>query len=301
MNKILVTGGTGQVGKELYKFLPNAKYISSKDCDLTDNISTDKLIKTIQPNIVIHAAARVGGITDNINHQTEYYSDNVLINTNVINACLKYNVNKFIGLLSTCIYPDTVDKYPMDESLLHNGPPTETNFTYGIAKRGLAVHIDSIRKQYKKDYCYVIPCNLYGIYDKYDNRSHFIAALLQKIHTAEINNKNKIILYGTGAPYRQMLYANDLAKVLFLMIENGIYENFNIAFPDNLTINDIAHIALDALNLNHISIEYDGSKPDGQYRKDVSIDKFKQYFPNFSFTPLSTGIKEVYDTVFKNN
>lgn len=301
MKKILVTGGTGQIGRELQNILPNAIYVSTKDYDLRNCISTDNMIRDIKPDLVIHTAARVGGIIDNINHQSEYYSDNVLMNTNLINSCLKYNINNFIGILSTCIYPDTVNEYPMSEIVMHDGAPTKTNFSYGIAKRGMAAHIDSIREQYGLNYCYIIPCNLYGIYDKYNERSHFIAALLKKIYEAEINDRQEILLYGTGQPLRQVLYARDLAKIISLMVINNLYENFNIASPNNLSINEIAKIALKSLNLNHISIKYDNEKPDGQYRKDVCTNRFNTYFPNFQFTDLTTGIKEVYDTVFKNN
>jgi GDP-L-fucose synthase len=108
------------------------------------------------------------------------------------------------------------------------------------------------------------------------------------------------MLYGTAAPLRQVLYAKDLANILASMVKNDLYENFNIASPDNLTIHDIARVALDSLGLNHFEIEYDNTMPDGQYRKDVCINKFKSYFPNFQFTSLSDGIKEVYAAVFRN-
>ena len=301
MKKILITGGSGQIGSELKAFLPDATYVSSADYDLTCCKSADSMIKTIKPDVVIHAAARVGGIIDNIKHQTEYYADNVLMNTNVVNSCLKHGVNNFIGILSTCIYPDKAKSYPMPENAIHDGPPTTTNFSYSIAKRGMAAHIDSIRAQYGKNYCYVIPCNLYGIFDKYNERSHFIAALLKKIYEADSTGKDFITLYGTGKPLRQVLYAKDLAKVLSLMIERDIYECFNVAAPENISIGEIARITLDTLRLNNFCIHYDNEKPDGQYRKDVCIDKFTEMFPEFQFTSLNEGIKEVYETVFKQN
>jgi len=299
--RILVTGGSGQVGSELKKLLPDAIYVSSSDYNLVDCRATDAMIKNIRPDIVIHLAARVGGIIDNMKHQTEYYTDNVLMNTNIVNSCLKYSVNNFIGLLSTCIYPDVADTYPMPEHVMHDGPPTKTNFSYGIAKRGLATNIDCIREQYNLNYCYIIPCNLYGIYDKYDTRSHVVAAILKKIYDAKQSGASEILLYGTGRPLRQILYAKDLAKVISIMIETDLYENFNIASPENLTIHDIARTALDAVGLQDLNIMYDSSMPDGQYRKDVCINKFKTHFPDFQFTSLTHGIKEVYDTVFETN
>lgn len=297
MKKILVTGGTGQVGKELQLLLPDATFISSMDCDLRSCVDVDLLIIKHKPDVVIHAAARVGGILDNITHQVEYFTENVLMNTNLVDTCLKYKVPNFIGILSTCIYPDVVDKYPMKEEVMHDGKPTKTNFSYGIAKRAMATHIDAIRDQYKLNYCYVIPCNLYGIHDKYNDRSHFIGALLKKIYEADKEGKKEITLFGSGKPLRQILYARDLARVLHRMVIDNTYHSFNIANEDNFSIDQYARIVLKALGYGDWTINYDSSKPDGQYRKDVSLEEFREYFPDFQFTPLEEGIVEVYKHV----
>lgn len=297
MAKILVTGGTGQVGRELQALLPDAVFVSSKDYDLTNCGDVDQMIITHKPETVIHCAARVGGILDNINHQTEYFAENVLMNTLLVDACLKYNVPNFIGILSTCIYPDVVSSYPMTEDVMHDGKPTRTNFSYGIAKRAMATHIDAIREQHKKNYCYVIPCNLYGVHDKYNDRSHFIGALLKKIYEASERGEKKIVLFGTGQPLRQILYARDLARVLETMVIKEVYHNFNIANEDNLSIDSYARIVLKALGFEDWTIEYDSTKPDGQYRKDVSLGEFKKLFPEFKFTSLEEGIVEVYKNI----
>lgn len=294
MVKVLVTGGTGQVGRELQLLMPDALFVSSKDYDLTSCVDVDRMINVYRPEVVIHCAARVGGILDNINHQTEYFAENVLMNTLLVDACLKYNVPNFIGILSTCIYPDVVDTYPMREDVMHDGKPTKTNFSYGIAKRAMATHIDAIREQYKKNYCYVIPCNLYGVHDKYNDRSHFIGALLKKIYEANQRGEKKITLFGTGKPLRQILYARDLARVLKMMVVEHTYHSFNIANENNLSIDQYARTVLKALGFEDWTIEYDNTMPDGQYRKDVSLFEFKELFPNFKFTPLEEGIVEVY-------
>lgn len=294
MKKILVTGGTGQLGKELQLLMPDAHFLSSRDCDLTKHYQVDSTISQLQPDIVIHCAARVGGILDNITHQVEYYTDNVLMNTNLLDCCLTHKVPNFIGILSTCMYPDVVDKYPMTEDAIHDGKPTKTNFTYGIAKRAMATHIDAIREQYGLNYCYVIPSNLYGIYDKYDERSHFMGALLKKIYEADRRGENKITLYGTGKPLRQILYAKDLAAILSRMVNEDIYTSFNIASKENLSIDEYARRVLRSLGYENWDIVYDMSKPDGQYRKDVSLERFEELFPNFKFTPLEEGVVEVY-------
>jgi len=292
--KVLVTGGTGQVGRELQLLMPDAYFLSSRDCDLTKYYQVESTIHKLQPDVVIHCAARVGGILDNVAHQVEYFTENVLMNTNLVDVCLKYKVPNFIGILSTCIYPDVVDNYPMLESVMHDGKPTKTNFSYGIAKRAMATHIDAIREQYKMNYCYVIPCNLYGIHDKYNDRSHFIGALLKKIYEADERGEKKITLFGTGKPLRQILYARDLARVLKMMVVDHTYHNFNIANEDNLSIDEYARTVLEALGFGDWTIEYDSTKPDGQFRKDVSLNEFKELFPDFKFTSLEEGIVEVY-------
>jgi len=298
---ILVTGGSGMVGKFLKKIMPDAIYLSSKDCDLTDFYQVDKLWKEYNPSVVIHLAARVGGIIDNINYPADYLEQNVLMNINVLKASKKYNVDRLIAILSTCIYPDLVESYPMDETDLHLGPPTPTNFSYGYAKRLMAVHIDSYNKQYGTKYQYLIPCNLYGEYDKFGQNSHFVAALIKKIIDAKNKNEKSITLFGTGRPLRQFMYAEDLAKVIKICLDRNIYENFNVATNENLTIKEIAEIAISSIGENKIEdIVFDVTKPDGQFRKDVSISKLKQFIPEFIPTPLKDGINKTFKYLMKN-
>jgi len=298
MSKILVTGGSGQVGKELQQIMPDAVYLSSKDCDLTNEQSVKFLMANNKFDVVIHLAAKVGGIMDNINRPSEYLEDNLMMNTNLLKWSRITGVKQFVGILSTCIYPDKVETYPMAEEMLHQGPPTTTNFSYGYAKRCLAVSIDSMNKQYGTAYSYITPCNLYGVYDKFDERAHFLAHLIKKIHVAKMEGKKSIELYGTGTPLRQFMNAKDLAKVIKEIIDRNITENFNVATTENLTIEQIAREALDALGCSDFTITYDSTKPDGQYRKDVDITKFRKLFPDFKFTELEDGIREVYEKVF---
>jgi len=210
--KILVTGGSGMVGKHLQKIIPNAIYISSNQGDLRDIKYTTWLFSCYEPDVVIHLAAKVGGIQDNIKYPADYFDDNVLINTNVLKSCHKYNTKQFIGIISTCAYPDVVSSYPMTEKDLFSGPPAKTNFSYGFAKRSLAVQIEAYNKQYGTNYSYLIPSNLYSEHDDFTNESkmHFITALLYKIK----NSKGTIELLGDGTPLRQFMYAEDFARVL---------------------------------------------------------------------------------------
>ena len=299
--KILVTGGSGMIGRHLQEIIPEAIYISSKNYDLTSEKNVIQMFSDLKPDCVIHCSAKVGGIIDNINKPAEYFDDNILMNTLLLKYSYKYGVKQFMGILSTCIYPDIVPSYPLKETDLHLGPPTQTNFSYGYAKRCLAVQIDAYNKQYGTNYNYIIPCNLYSEYDKFGENSHFIAALIKKIHYANIHNEKSIILFGTGKPLRQFMYTKDLAKIIKLIVENNITENINVATQENSSINQIANIALDACDAKHLKIIYDETKPDGQYRKDVSINKLLNIFPNFKPTTLYNGIKKTYNYINKFN
>jgi GDP-L-fucose synthase len=294
--KILVTGGSGMLGKHLQELYPDAIFISSKKYDLTRESEVESMYNYYSPDIVIHAAAKVGGIIDNINKPAEYFEDNILMNTLLLKYAYKFKTKRFIAILSTCIYPDVNFRYPMLEEDMFLGPPTTTNFSYGYAKRAMAVQIDSYNKQYGTSYNYLIPCNLYSEYDNFYNeeKSHFITSLLKKIKLAVENNQTEIELYGTGKPLRQFMYAQDLAKIIKLSIDNNIIDNFNVANEENLSIEQMALLAIESLGLN-LKIVYKPNTPDGQYRKDVSIEKLKTYFPHFNFISLKEGIQKIYN------
>ena len=244
MNKrILVTGGTGLVGKHLKDIMPNAIYLSSRDANLLNAKSVDTIIGMNKPDIVIHLAARVGGVLDNITYPVEYLEENTLINTNLLRACHKHDVQKVISIGSTCIYPDVVEEYPMKEKDLFNGPPPPDNFAYAMSKRLMVTQIDSYKKQYNRDWSYLVPCNLYGEHDKYEeHHSHFVSALIKKLYEA----KNKVEIWGTGKPLRQFMYAGDLARVIKDVIENDIVGNFNVAPDDGISIEEITKIGMEA-------------------------------------------------------
>ena len=222
----------------------------------------------------------------------------ILKNTNVLKVCHEFKVKRVIAILSTCIYPDKVEKYPMVEGDLFNGPPTPTNFSYGFAKRCMAAHIDSYVKQYNKQWSYLIPCNLYGEYDKYEeHHSHFVSALIKKIHEA----KTEIELWGTGNPLRQFMYGGDLARVIKYLIDNDIVGNYNVAPKEVYSIDEIAKIAKKGCDKENLVVHYDNNKPDGQYRKDVDSSKLLSVLNNFKFTTLEEGIRKVYDNFSKRH
>jgi GDP-L-fucose synthase len=296
-HKILVTGGHGMLGRHLQHVLPNALFPSRSELNLCDYLSIDSYLNKYQPTVVIHAAAKVGGIADNIRHPYDFFEQNITINTNIIGACIKHQIPKLIAIGSSCAYPDIVDKYPITEKDLHSGPPAITNFSYGYAKRAMCVQIDAANQQYNTKYNYLLPCNLYSEYDSLhsEHKMHFVTALVYKIIQAEKKKQDYITLFGTGKPFRQFMYAGDLAKIIALIVDNNIQANLNVAPPNsNHSIRYMTRIILDILGKNTWNIYYDQSKPDGQYRKDISSDNMGLYIQNFKFTEFADVIPRIY-------
>jgi GDP-L-fucose synthase len=297
--KILVTGGTGLVGRYLQQYVDGV-YVNSKDYNLTSEDDVVRMFTDHKPDVVVHLAAKVGGILENINNPFNFYEDNLLMNTLVIKYAREFKVNKLVGVLSSCIFPDVSDHYPMVEEDLHNGIPTITNFGYGYAKRVMGVHIDIAKKE-GLNFSYLIPSNLYGEFEHGDaSRKHFVGALLEKIHQANINGDDCITLFGDGTPLRQFTFAKDIAEILDLVVKYDVKENLNVTVPDNLSIDQMARMALIATESTHLEIRYDTSKPNGQMRKDISAKKFESIFPNYKFTSYITGITKTYKNLYGN-
>tara|TARA_R110000868_G_scaffold61234_1_gene186193 strand:+ start:270 stop:1169 length:900 start_codon:yes stop_codon:yes gene_type:complete len=295
---ILITGGTGLVGKYLQQYIKDGIYLGSRDYDLTKEDQVIAMYEKYRPSVVIHLAAKVGGIMDNIAYPFEYYEDNLLMNTFMIKYARLFKVDKFVGALSSCIYPDVVKRYPLVEEDLHKDLPNANNFGYGYAKRVLGCHIDIAKKQ-GLNYSYIIPSNLYGEFEHGDvSRKHFVGALLEKIHVAKQQANDSITLFGDGTPLRQFTFAKDVAEILDLIIKDDIQENLNVSTPSNFSIDFMAREALEATDSQDIRIIYDTSKPNGQMRKDIDTAKFKNIFSNYEFTPYIKGIKQTYNTLY---
>ena len=296
--EILITGAAGQVGTELRTLFPKAMHVTRSEYDLTIEKDVQRMYKEMKPKTVIHAAARVGGIKDNVSYPACYLDDNVLMNTLLLKHARINKVDRFVAILSSCIYPDMVDEYPLKEEDVYKGAPAPANFFYAYSKRLMAIQIDAYNKQYGTKYNYVTPCNLYGPNNKeYSTRSHFPLALLTKIKKAVENSEDHIVLFGDGKPMRQLMHSRDLAKVIKIMIDQGIYESFNVAPEENMTIDDIARIGLSVTKNEHLKIKYEDSSLAGQYRKDISTSKMKSLIGNYKFISLVDGLQEVYETL----
>jgi GDP-L-fucose synthase len=289
---VLVTGGSGMVGTSLKKILPNAFYISSRDCDFRDHSETDLLFKKIVPDFVIHLAAKVGGVKSNINQMGDFYYDNILINSNVLESSRKYNVKKVVSLLSTCIYPDNVN-YPLTEEQIHNGPPHFSNYGYAYAKRMLDVHSRAYRNQYGCNFITAVPNNLFGENDNYDlENSHVIPAIIRKIHESKINNED-LHLWGDGSPLREFTYSYDLAKILLFLLEKyDEPEPINVGNTYQYSILNVAEKISKILNFDG-NIIWNKNAPSGQHKKPSSnIKLINLGWKKENYTSFDTSLRK---------
>jgi GDP-L-fucose synthase len=287
------------LGKNLAEEKKEWIYLSSKDCDLTSSEDVIRVFKHHNPDAVIHLAARVGGIKDNVNNQADFYYLNTLINLNVLQSCHKLNINRVLSCLSTCAFPDVVEKYPFTEKDLFSGPPAISNLSYGMTKRMLKVASDSYRRQYGRNYSTFCPSNIYGPHDYFNSdKSHFIPAMISRVDNAI--EGSTVEFWGTGNPLRQQLYVKDLCKIIPILLEKHNTDIPIIIAPDqNLSIKETVEIFVKILKRN-LKIDYNG-KLDGQYRKDGSNKKVKQLLENFEFTDIEKGLKETYEWYKKEN
>tara|TARA_R110000823_G_scaffold309803_2_gene434309 strand:+ start:5264 stop:6187 length:924 start_codon:yes stop_codon:yes gene_type:complete len=270
--KILVTGGTGMVGKALKEALPDALYASSSDYDLRIKHRTRAMFKKHQPDAVIHLAARVGGVKANTDYVADFYDDNVQINTNVLSCAKEYETSKVVSLLSTCVYPDDAI-YPLTEEQVHNGEPHNSNFGYAYAKRMLDVQSRALRRQYGCNFITAIPNNLFGKNDNFHlENSHVIPAIIRKVYEAKLGNKN-VVLWGDGSPLREFTYSRDLADILLFLLEhyNGSGP-INVGNTKEFSIKEVAEMVVDIMEFDG-DIIWDTSKPTGQYRKPSDNSK----------------------------
>jgi len=305
MKTILVTGGTGLVGTAIKKISANYNYkfiiIGSRDCDLTKLNDTLLLFKKYKPEFVIHLAANVGCVFKNINYKVEMYEKNILINHNVLKASYESGVEKLISCLSTCIFPDKT-KYPINEEMLHAGPPHQSNDTYAYSKRMLEIHSKAYQSQFGKKFICVIPTNIYGPNDNFSlEDGHVIPALINRCYQNKIHDEN-FIVKGSGKPLRQFIFSEDLAKLILWVLEE--YEELDsiilsVDEDDEISIKNVAKIIAEAFNYSD-KIEFDLSATDGQYKKTADNSKLKALLGDFKFTTIKTGIERTIKWFLNN-
>jgi GDP-L-fucose synthase len=295
MKKLLVTGGNGLVGSSI-----KADYnIGREEFDLINFEQTQKMFEKYKPTDVIHCAGKVGGLGGNINYKGQYFYDNIMINTNVIESARQNGVKKLVAFLSTCIFPDNID-YPLIESKIHLGEPHNSNYPYAYAKRMADIQIRSYREQYGLNYVSVIPTNIYGPNDNFSlTHGHVMPMLIHKLYLAQKNNTD-FTVWGTGKPLREFIYSKDVAKLCEWTV-NNYNESEPIIFStsNEISIMDLVDLLVSEFNFKG-KVIFDGTKPDGQFRKPSDNTKLKSYLPNFKFTPIEDGIKETVKWFIEN-
>ena len=246
-SKIYVAGHNGMVGSACVRLFKSEGYLnlilrSSNELDLTNQQSVNDFFKKERPEIVINAAAKVGGIWANNEFPYEFLMENMLIQNNLIKASFDNGVDKFIFLGSSCIYPKMANQ-PIDENSLLTGGLEETNQWYAIAKISGVKLIEALRNEYGKDYIALMPTNLYGPGDNYDlNTSHVLPAMIRKFHEAKQNNTD-VTIWGTGTPLREFLHVDDLANAVLFCLENEMENHlYNIGSGEELTILELANL-----------------------------------------------------------
>ena len=282
----LITGGSGMIGTAFKNLLPDAEYITKEQLHDFSYIIKDKL--------VIHLAAKVGGVKANTDFISDFYTHNSEINQKVLDYARIGKAKKVVSLLSTCIYPDApYVTYPLTEEQLHMGPPHSSNFGYAYAKRMIDVMSRAYRQQYGCNFITAIPNNLYGENDNFDlENSHVIPALMRKIWEAKINNQPSVEVWGDGSPLREFTYSLDIAKMLLFLLENyNEPEPINIGNTEEYSIKEVVQILCNELEYDG-KIEWNKTKPNGQFRKTSSNKKLLDLgWQENNFTPLKEGLK----------
>ncbi len=298
--KILVTGGNGMVGKNILEHQKASKYEilapSSSELNLRDFDSVDKYIKQNQPDIIIHAAGLVGGIQANMARPVDFLVYNLDMGRNIIMAAKENNVKYFLNMASSCMYPREAQN-PLQEELILKGELEPTNEGYAIAKVVATRLCEYIVKENPElQYKTVIPCNLYGKFDKFSpEHSHMVPAVIKKIYEAKQNNATEIDIWGDGLARREFMYTGDLADFVFYALENfeKMPQNINVGLGFDYTINEYYQAIADAVGFTGKFV-HDLSKPIGMKQKLIDDSKLKQFGWQHQ-TSLKEGIKNTLD------
>jgi len=298
-SKIYLAGHDGMVGSAILRKLQkeghtNIVYRTISELDLTDQKATGEFIEKENPEYVIIAAAKVGGIMANNTYRAQFIYENLMIQNNIIHNSYLNGVKKLLFLGSSCIYPKLAPQ-PMKEQHLLTGLLEPTNEPYAIAKIAGIKMCEAYRDQYGCNYISAMPTNLYGPNDNFDlENSHVLPALIRKFHEAKTNDLPDVEIWGTGSPRREFLYVDDLADALyFLMLNYNEKEFVNIGYGNDVTIKELALLIKDIVDYKG-DIIFDTSKPDGTPRKLMDSGKLRNLGWKPSFT-LEQGISKAYE------
>ena len=299
MAKWLIAGSSGMVGRGIVRIaksqgITDIVEVNSKTCDLRNLQKTRELLLDTKPDVVIDAAAKVGGILANSTEPVDFMINNLQIQTNLFSASHEANVKKVVFLSSSCVYPKLAAQ-PIKESSLLTGSLEETNSAYAVAKIAGMRLIQAYRQQFNRNWISVMPTNLFGTFDNFSTTtSHVLPALIRKFHDAKVNNESSVTLWGTGKPKRELMEVDEFARALLLIVEKyDDAETINIGTGKDLSIKEISEIVREVVGFQG-EVIWDVSKPDGTPRKLLDITKLR----NLGYEPhedLKTGITKTYE------
>jgi GDP-L-fucose synthase len=301
---IYVAGHRGLAGSAMWRHLESEGFsnlvgFSSAELDLTDRPAVFEMLSRVKPDVVIDAAAKVGGIHANDTYPAEFLSDNLQIQLNLMDAAHQAGVERLLFLGSSCIYPKFAEQ-PIKESSLLTGALEETNSAYGIAKIAGILQVQAMRKQYGRRWISAMPTNLYGPNDNYHpENSHVLAALIRRFHEAKVSGASAVTIWGTGSPLREFMHVDDLASAVVFLLENyDDPETINVGSGQEISISDLARLIAEIVGFTG-TIEYDLSQPDGTPRKMLDSSRLHAlgWKPGWE---LREGIADAY-TWFQDN
>jgi GDP-L-fucose synthase len=304
-SKIYIAGHRGMVGSAILRKLKSEGYANvigrtSKELDLRNQQAVKDFFESEKPEVVINAAARVGGILANNDYPYQFLMENLQIQNNLIDTAHKAEVEKFIFLGSSCIYPKHAPQ-PLKEEYLLTDSLEPTNECYAIAKIAGVKACDAIRKQFGKDFVSLMPTNLYGSHDNFDlETSHVLPAMIRKFQDARDNGNTPVSLWGSGKPMREFLFVDDLADAVCFALENKLKENlYNVGTGVDITIKELAE-TIQEITGHKGEIIWDNTKPDGTPRKLMDVSKMKNEGWQAS-TDLEDGIQKTYEWFLQNS
>jgi GDP-L-fucose synthase len=309
--KIYIAGHTGMVGSAIVRNLKNQGcqnlvFRRSSELNLKNQSEVESFFEAEKPEIVIIAAAKVGGILANNQYRAEFLYDNLMIEANIINSAYNFGAEKLIFLGSSCIYPKFAEQPIREESLL-SGYLEPTNEPYAIAKIAGIKLCESYYKQYGCNFFSAMPTNLYGTNDNFNlQTSHVLPALIRKFHEAKINNFDEVTLWGSGTPKREFMFVDDLADAIVFLSENinaeDLYENgisqINVGTGEDVTIAELAGLIMQVCKYKG-KITYDSTKPDGTPRKLMDVSRLQKLGWKYK-TSLAQGVEKTYQWYVAN-
>ena len=301
---VYIAGHNGLVGSAIWRALESegvGKLIGwrSAELDLCDRRATFDAINEAKPDVIIDAAAKVGGIMANSTYPVEFLRDNMLIQTNVMDAAHAANTERLLFLGSSCIYPRHATQ-PIRESSLMTGPLEPTNQAYAMAKIAGIFYIEAHRTQYDRRWISAMPTNLYGPRDNFDlQSSHVLPAFIRRFHEAKVSNANSVTVWGTGTPRREFLHVDDLAQACLVLLQNyDSPDTINVGLGDDMPIKELAETVASVIGYQG-AIEWDSAKPDGMPRKLLDTTRINDlgWKPQIS---LRDGLASTYEWYLAN-